>query len=232
MPRPNYSKTILCLANSRRPGGACFAGKELEVGKLGHWVRPIDAKRSNAIAERDAKYADGVSADLLDIVRMPMSAAAPSDHQTENHQIDPGFYWTKKGRATWEQIIEATDKVAGPLWSDGDHSFHGLNDKVNEETAKTLDGSLLLIKPSQLELVVGEESKFGGGTARKVRAKFKLNGTDYNFVVTDPWIETKYLAKPDGSYAVDGSRLCVSLAEILNGSATKLVAAVITPDRI
>ncbi|MGJ5044630.1 dual OB domain-containing protein [Bradyrhizobium sp. SZCCHNRI1058] len=229
---PNYAKTILCLANSRRPGGACIAGKELDAGQMGDWVRPIDAKHGNAISERDAKYKDGVAADLLDIVRIPMSAAAPSDHQTENHQIDAGFYWTNQGRATWAQIVEATDNVSGPLWSDGDHSFHGLNDKVDEATAKTLDGSLLLIEPSQLELVVGEESKFGGGTVRKVRAKFKLNGTDYNFVVTDPWIETKYFAKPNGSYAVDGSRLCVSLAEILNGSATKLVAAVITPDRI
>jgi len=107
-----------------------------------------------------------------------------------------------------------------------------LNDKVDEATAKTLDGSLLLIEPSQLELVVANESKYGGGTVRRVRARFKFDGTHYNFVVTDPAIEAEYLGKPDGSYVVDGSRLCVSLAEILNGSATKLVAAVITPDRI
>src|SRR5262249_14722202 len=153
-------------------------------------------------------------------------AAAPSDHQTENHQIDDGFYWTKKGRATWDQVVSATDTVKGPLWSNGDHSYHGLNDKVDEATAKTLDGSLLLIEPSQLELVVAEESKYGGGSVRRVRAKFTFDGNNYNFVVTDPWIETEYFAKPNGTYAVDGSRLCVSLAEILNGSATKLVAAV------
>jgi hypothetical protein len=191
-----------------------------------------NAKHGNSIALKDAQYKDGISADLLDTVRVPMSAPAPSDHQTENHQIDDGFYWTKVGRATWEQIVSATDNIKGPLWSDGDHSYHGLNDKVDEPTAKTLGGSLLLIEPSHLELLVADESKFGGGSMRRVRAKFTFDGTSYNFVVTDPWIEANYLVKPDGSYAVDGSRLCVSLAEILNGSATKLVAAVITPDRI
>jgi hypothetical protein len=229
---PNYTKTILCLANSRRPGGACVAGKEAENGKSGAWVRPINAKHGNAISPADAEYKDGTSADLLDIIRVPMSAAAPSAHQTENHQIDAGFYWTKKGRATWNQIVSATDKVKAPLWSDGDSSFHGLNDKVEESIAKTLDGSLLLIEPSQLALVVAAESTYGGGSVRRVRARFTFDGIDYNFVVTDPSIEAEYLAKPDGSYVVDGSRLCVSLAEILNGSATKLVAAVITPDRI
>jgi hypothetical protein len=41
-----------------------------------------------------------------------------------------------------------------------------------------------------------------------------------------------YLAKGDGRYKIDNARLCISLAEILHGSATKLVAAVITPDRV
>ncbi|MBR0869648.1 hypothetical protein JQ633_04705 [Bradyrhizobium tropiciagri] len=225
-------ETILCLANSRRPGGACVAGKKFESNKIGDWVRPINAKHGNSISGKDAEYKDGTSADLLDIVRVSMSAPAPSDHQTENHQIDDGFYWRKTGRATWTQIVNATDNIQGPLWSDGDHSYHGLNDKVDEAIAKGLKGSLLLIEPSKLELVVASESKFGGGSVRRVRAKFTFNGTNYNFVVTDPWIETKYLAEPDGAYAVDGSRLCVSLAEILNGSATKLVAAVITSDRL
>jgi hypothetical protein len=229
---PKYTKTILCLANSRRPKGKCVAGKEYDGGKFGAWIRPVNARNDNAISEADAQYKDGTSADLLDIVLVSMSEAAPSHHQTENHQIDAGFYWMKKGRATWEQIVSATDNVTGPLWSDGDSSFHGLNDKVAEAIANSLTSSLLLVEPSSLTLVVAKESKWGGGSERKVRAHFALNGTDYNFVVTDPWIETEYFAKPDGSYPVDGSRLCVSLAEVFNGSAIKLVAAVITADRI
>jgi hypothetical protein len=229
---PKYTKTILCLANSRRPKGKCVAGKEFENGKAGAWIRPVNTRNDNAISEADAQYKDGTSADLLDIVLVSTSDAVPSHHQSENHQIDAGFYWMKKGRATWEQIVSATDSITGALWSDGDSSFHGKNDKVAEAIANGLTSSLLLIEPSSLTLVVAQESKWGGGFERKVRARFTLNATEYNFVVTDPWTETEYFAKPDGSYPVDGSRLCVSLAEVLNGSAIKLVAAVITPDRI
>jgi hypothetical protein len=67
---------------------------------------------------------------------------------------------------------------------------------------------------------------------RRVRADFDYNGTRYNFVVTDPVIQAEYFAKPDGTYRVNDARLCISLAEILHGSATKLVAAVITSDRV
>jgi hypothetical protein len=53
----------------------------------------------------------------------------------------------------------------------------------------------------------------------------------YNFVVTDPWIEAKYFAGPDGRFQIAVSRLCISLSEMFNGFAYKLVATVITPDR-
>ncbi|MCL2716980.1 MAG: hypothetical protein FWD68_21145 [Alphaproteobacteria bacterium] len=175
---------------------------------------------------------DGSSVDLLDIVTVPMHAPAPAGHQTENHQIDDRVHWSKVGRATWEQIVSATDDIKGSLWSDGDSSRYGRNDKVSGFIAETLNGSLLLIEPSQLEIVVGSEPKWGGGSVRRVRARFVLNGTTYNFVVTDPWIERRFFASPDGSFGVEGSRLCVGLAEISNGAAVKLVAAIIKPSRI
>jgi hypothetical protein len=95
-----------------------------------------------------------------------------------------------------------------------------------------LTGSLLLIKPSGLDLAVGPESQYGGGSRRRVRAKFQFNGVAYNFVVTDPWVETKYFSGQDDTFRINKSRLCVSLAEVVNGNATKLVAAVITPERV
>jgi hypothetical protein len=208
------------------------AGKEFAGGKTGAWIRPVDPKNDNAISEQESLYKDGASADLLDIVTIPMTEPKPQHYHTENHQIDPGFYWAKHGRATSDQIVAATDNVAGALWLDGESSFHGANDKVAEASANGLPNSLLLIKPSRLSLVVAEESQYGGGSKRKVRADFTLNGVNYNFVVTDPWIETKYFAKADGTYPLNDARLCVSLAEASNGLAIKLVAAVITPDRI
>ena len=153
-------------------------------------------------------------------------------HHQEDHQIEADQYWEKVGRATWQQIANATDDVKGPLWSNGDDSFHGRNDKVSENIAATLKGSLYLISPNRLDLVVAWESVYQAPDIRRVRADFDYSRASYNFVVTDPVIEDKFFAKGDGKYRIDEVRLCVSLAEVLHGSATKLVAAVITPDRV
>jgi hypothetical protein len=231
VPAP-YPKTILCLANSRRPGGRCFAGKEIANGKADNWVRPVNAGNSNAISEEDRQYQDGTEADLLDIVKIWMQAPQPHAHHKEDHQILINYYWEKTGRATWPQITAATDKVTGTLWPNEAKSFHGVNDKVSGGTAAGLPGSLFLIAPTRLDLVVNMESQWGGAPdRRRIRADFDFNGEHYNFVVTDPWVETRYFAGGNGTYRINDSRLCVSLPEILSGYSTKLVAAVITVDR-
>ena len=208
--RPKYTKTILCLANSRRPSGRCVAGKEFASGKAGAWVRPVNPNNSDAISEADLQYKNGEFADVLDIVSIPMVEAKPHGHQTENEQIDPRFHWVKQSRATWVQIVEATDNVQGALWLNGDSSYHGTNDKVAQEKANTLKNSLVLIKPSRLSLIVGEESQFGGGSRRRVRASIDFNGQHYNFVVTDPWIEDEYFAGKDGTFQIAESRLLLA----------------------
>jgi hypothetical protein len=230
--QPPYSKTILCLANSRRPGGTCFAGKEFTAGSAGVWLRPVDSANSGAISVANRTYPDGSHADLLDIASVPLSRPNPHLHHKEDHEIAAGSRWTKTGRASWDDVVRATDNVAGHLWNHGDSSYHGINDKVSEASAAALAGSLYLINPANLELVVALESVFQGQSVRKVRASFHYNGSPYNFVVTDEPVEMNYLAKGDGRYKIDNARLCISLAEILHGSATKLVAAVITPDRV
>src|ERR1700733_238560 len=182
---PKYTKKILCLANSRRPGGRCVAGKEFADGATGAWLRPVNAQNGNAISETDLQYENGKYADVLDLIEIPLVEEKPHGHQTENHLITPDYYWMKRGCATWAQIVDATDNVSGPLWSNPEHSFHGRNDKVPEALANTLTGSLLLIKPSLLDLVVGPESQYGGGSRRRIRADFQFDGVRYNFVVTD-----------------------------------------------
>jgi hypothetical protein len=232
MPDPKpYTKTILCFANSRRPDGLCFAGKEVANGVTGAWIRPINAAHRNAISDEDRQYEDETLADVLDIATVPMQAPRPNAHHREDHQIRADQYWKKVGRATWQQVVKATDKVTGSLWPNETSSYHGLNDKVSEATATNQPGSLLLIAPTRLDLAVAMESQFDGPDRRRVRAKFDFNGEQYNFVVTDPWIEVRYFAGDNGIYRVNGSRLCISLPEIINGHSTKLVAAVITAER-
>ena len=180
----------------------------------------------------DRLFQDKSYAELLDIVKVQLQAAKPHLHHQEDHQIDASSFWEKAGRAEWKNVIEATDVVQGPLWVNEASSFHGQNDKVSEASAAGLSGSLYLIEPVDLDLVVGRESAYQAPDVRRVRAKFLYNQIRYNFVVTDEPIESEYLGKGDGTYRIKEVRLCVSLAEVLNGNATKLVAAVITPDRV
>ena len=47
--------------------------------------------------------------------------------------------------------------------------------------------------------------------------------------MTDPKVEAAALKGEDGESAIAEALLCVSLGEVWNGSAYKLVAAIITP---
>jgi hypothetical protein len=64
-------------------------------GKLGGWIRPINAQNGSAISESDLQYENGKSADVPDVVTVPMLGARPHGHQTENHLIDPDHHWKK-----------------------------------------------------------------------------------------------------------------------------------------
>jgi len=232
MSQPNFTMTILCLAASRKLSESCVAGKEITNGQAGRWIRPVSARADQAISALEMRYGDGQSASLLDIIEVPMLEARPHGHQVENHLIASGYVWQRRGRATWEQVLAATDTINGHLWLNGDSSYHGMNDKVSAQLTQGLQSSLLLIEPTRLDLIVDDESKYFGGYQRRVRAYFIHNNQHYNFVVTDPWIEQRYFAGANGTYRIEGARLCVSLPEVINGNATKLVAAVITEDRV
>jgi hypothetical protein len=126
-----YEKTILCLANSRKPpSGRCVAGKEMLKDGFGDWIRPISNRSSREISEEERRFASGEQARVLDIVRIPFLEPRPIFHQTENHLIDYDHHWAKKGVATWDELKKAVDRVRGPLWINGHSTLHGHNDKV------------------------------------------------------------------------------------------------------
>jgi hypothetical protein len=227
---PVAQKTILCLAASWRPRGFCFAGKETNGVQTAGWVRPINPSNSNAISTTDCRYGNGGSADVLDIITVRVARARPNGHQRENYEIAVGAPWLRQSIATWAQIENATDTQATSLWTLGNDSQHGVNDKVPEAVLGHITRSLLLIEPQRLDLVVANEPRYGGGTRRRIRADFYFGNVHYNFVVTDHWVSQTY--NQLGTFRIPRSRICVSLPEVFKGYATKLAAAVITPDRV
>lgn len=228
-----YEKTILCLANSRKPpSGRCIAGKEFADSHSLGWLRPVSARAGHEVSEEERRYENGKKAQLLDIVSIPLVQASPGGHQVENHVLDAEYYWIKKGVATWQQVKEAVDSYDDAFWSNSQSTYHGLNDKVSEANVANAGCSLQLILISDLVLHVRSEAGFEGNPARRrVRARFSLEDDSYLMSVTDPEIEEEYLLKGIGDYEIGRAALCVSLVEVYHGFAFRVVASVITKDR-
>lgn len=225
-----YAKTILCLANSRKTSGRCIAGKEIVDERSGSWVRPVSGRSSEEISEEERRYEDGHDPRVLDVIRIPMISPQPKFYQSENHLIDDGYYWEKIRQGTWDNALAALDEVKGSLWPNSSSSYNGSNDRVPEVVAKSLPGSLFLIRPDALRIHVNMEGAEFGQPKRKVRASFTFNNEHYKLSVTDPTIERQYLQGENGTYAIDKAILCISLGELWEGYAYKLIAAVITPN--
>jgi hypothetical protein len=228
----SYTKTIICLANSRKPpSGRCIAGREKLSNRFGAWVRPVSTRPTREIAEEERRYQDGSDPKVLDVIAIEMTTTQPHDHQQENHVIDDSYYWTKQGAASWSEIQSMVEDPDGPLWLNGYSSSYGENDRVPEADLAALDRSLYLVRPEDLRIVVASEGGDFAPSRRRVRARFELCGMSYCFVVTDPPVEREYLLMGDGETAIAEALLCVSLAEVFNGYAYKLVASMITPQR-
>lgn len=222
------TKKIVCLANSRKHSGRCVAGKEVLVDGYGKWVRPVSARPSAEISEEERRYENGVLPKVLDIIKIPMIGATPQLYQSENYVIDAEYYWVKKGELSWPDIKQLIEKP-GPLWTNNDSTYYGLNDRVKIDLASKLPNSLMLIAPEDLTIKVVTEGGEFGNPRRRVRADFKHVGTHYSLIVTDPVAEQALLAKPNAEYQPKDTYLCISLGEAhTDGSCYKLVATVIS----
>ena len=144
-PEMQYHKTIVCLANSRKTGGRCLAGKEiLPNGNIGKWVRPISERHTQEVSEEERRYETGEDPKLFDIVEIPFKEHLPQNHQVENHLIDPEYYWTKIKTFTWSDISQLVDSPT-TLWPNGFSSTSGMNNRVPE--GQVPHSSLYLIQP-------------------------------------------------------------------------------------
>lgn len=223
------TKRIVCLANSRKLSGRCIAGKEIqEDGRGGDWIRPVSDRDSQEVSEWERQYEDGSDPCILDVIDVPVLNAQPKDYQQENWLLDPEYYWQKIHSVTTNELMQFVDPAA-PLWTDGDSTINGQNDRIPIRDAKSLNHSLRLIKVDRLELYVSRPGKDFGNNRRSVQGRFQHAETDYWLRVTDPVYERQYLRKPEGNYPIGESFLTISLGEPYRGYAYKLIAAIIKP---
>jgi hypothetical protein len=225
----NYSKRIVCLACARRPSGRYVAGRELLESGYGGWIRPVSARPSGEISLEERCYESGMEPQILDIIDIPMIAAVPHIHQTENHLIDAAYYWTKKGVLPWTDIAHLVERPVS-LWENGNSMHHGMNDLMSQTLASHFANSILLIEPYSLNIQVHTEVGMLENPRRRVRADFWYQGTRYNFVVTDPLAEQVFLALDADEHALSDVYLCLSLSESYKGDGYchKLVESILS----
>lgn len=115
--------------------------------------------------------------------------------------MDPGYYWSRQGRGSWEELFDFRDEPT-TLWLNDSSTTNGLNDRVVLTYAQSLENSLFLLYVENLSLRVFAPGEAFGNPKRRVQANFWYNGVNYWLWVTDPLIERKYLAGKDGDYGV------------------------------
>ena len=227
-----YKKTIICLANSRKPAGRCIAGKEFEGQVAGKWLRPVSTRPTHEVTERERRYGNGAVAQLLDIMKVPLSRADPFDHQVENHVLDGMCCWAKTGTGNWNHVISCIDSFDPAFWGNSQSTWNGQNDKVAVVNVIKAGSSLKLIRVCDLEVVVHVENGYQGSPGRRrVRGRFSFNSNPYLMSISDPEIEELYLLKGDGTYFLGDAALCVSLVEVYHGFAFRVIASLITQQR-
>jgi hypothetical protein len=213
---------IVCLANSRKAAGRCVAGKHTDSGL---WLRPVSGRRTAEISDAERRYEDGTSANVLDLIDIPILRSAASGHQAENSLIDSARRWTKAGSFPRTELARLVDQPES-LWKNGYSSAGGQNDRVPAEVGMS-GGSLYLVRPEYLTLQVTSVMAAGVRLGSKLRALFSYGSVRYNLGVTDIDMEKAFFAKGDGAYPLANAFLCVSLGEMYrDGYCYKLVAAI------
>lgn len=223
------TKRILCLANSRKLGDRCVAGREvLDNGQLGGWIRPISSRSDEGVSLLEQRYSSGAQPEVLDVMNVPLLQARPAGCQTENWLIDPARQWTKDDEVDWP-LISTWAENPDVLFANAGSTYAGQNDEIPNTTAEGLPNSLVLVQVPTLSIRVYA----GYGGAPKLQAQFQYKGFPYWLGITDPLIEAEFYPKGLGMYPVGPSLLCISLSMPFtktNGDGEyryKLVAAII-----
>ena len=228
-------KRIVCLANSRKEGDRCIAGKELLEGeRMGGWIRPVSDRGDEAVNSFERQYQDHSEPRVLDVIGVPVLEARPSTYQSENWLLDPHstyphHFWHKVCRFTFEDLKLLTDPT-GPLWIDGHSGSNGRNDRIPLYLANAIDSSLCLIQVDRLELSTSNakhKQKVPGVSPYRVQGRFRCDGVEYRLSVTDPIYEQAYGQRPNSRYTLDACFLTVSLGGAHKNFAYKLIAAII-----
>jgi hypothetical protein len=239
------NKTIVVLANSKKPGGRCLAGKELiqksNGWEIGSWIRPVTMENSGAVPEYSMSLALGHLPRLLDIIEIPFVRYAPTPDQPENWLLDIPIKpntWQFRGLFDSKEIKSLIDEPA-EIWDDKTDSRRvvaGYPQKMSKPA------SLYLIKPEDiLSISIWSEPNPFEPTKpikRHRQAIIRYAGTSHSLDIDDVAFADKYYPKhpaphdPPISVKLKNPKetlVCVSLTPEYRGKHYKIAAAFLEP---
>ena len=223
-----YRKTIVVLANSRKPPGKCIAGIEINNdGSLGNWVRPWDVTSANGgLSKGNLKSQNDVEITTLDVVSFKyFERNSDNTYQLENVHISPKRYeniFFHTGKFKKELLLPKLEKSLP--WPRGSNSSGFINNRIHESELKGITRSLCLI---QRDIEISAFYKSYGGK-KTLAAKFDENNYEVKAAITCPKIEEQLVLEVgQDPIILPNAIMCISLGEIFKGYSYKLVASII-----
>lgn len=179
-------RRIVCLANSKMPGGRCFAGKELINNKPAGWIRVLKKVGKKG----GVPWEEFLPIQPLQIINVLLDKPVPDEpqpgkHQRENWLLDNAARpprWKRENRS-WSTPAQLVDHSVERLWINECKTKYGKNDIVPYHQIENMkvNNSLRFIYVEELAL-----SAHGW----QVLGNFQYNGEEYSLKVTDPNYET------------------------------------------
>jgi hypothetical protein len=216
---------LVCLANSKKLGARCIAGKEWSTPEHS-WIRPVSDVEHGAVPE-SACQLRGTSPQRglrpLDIVRVELQGMPSPQEHPEDRLLGPSA-WVHVGTIDPDQLssfVDSPDTII-PMDPDASRTDHLGSAYV---LAHPLRRSLWLIEVPALKLVWKE-----GNDGPKWYAEFWYRNTTYRLKVTDTFFLD--LLEQQGTLR-EGARperhLCISIGVYYAKMEAyyKLVAAVL-----
>lgn len=216
--------TFVCLANSRKKGGRCLAGKALYNGEYSKWIRPVTEHPSEELQSHEHCLQTGEDVSIFDLLEVKLLSPKALHHQQENWLMDVSVPLKKKGAMTLEEVSRLVDHPES-LWGTGISTKNGKNNCVSIAEIEKHKSSLYLIDVSNFKVEI--RYTFG---KRGMRGIFTYREDEYKLSITDPHFEHKFQAKPVGDYEIARTLLTISLGENYEDNFYKLIAGIIPMD--
>jgi hypothetical protein len=218
---------FICLANSRKRGGRCIAGIEINfdseqkkyslIKTEGRpvWLRPVS---NTEHGEVDTDLVKNIF--LNNIVELDATTDASAGYQSEN------IKFTLQSIKKAGKISVSKEVLDGFAEEDFENIFGNVGKAVHPDRIEDLKRSIFFIKVENPS-IHKQTNNYDGKITVQHRMHFSFKGTDYDFSLTDPVFVAKYEADNEILKSVSDCYLTISLGVLHLGWYSKLVAGVV-----